>query len=135
MKKLVNAGLKSKKEAAQALIDGRQFEFSHRTIYFNPECQNPFRCGINELSGFWDIYSVWQEEKEIPWYEDIPKEGVICWVLDDPYDEYDESRHLDRIKKYKAGNEWEFKGERSSWDNAEPVKPEECYQGVSDERD
>lgn len=125
MKKLVNAGLKSKKEAALALINGRVFVHKGYQIKFSEDTgANPFRSDAGYLGNRWDEFKHWQEEKEIPWYEDIPEGGAICWVWDDNK----LRKRVDLICKYNKKEHYKFRGWSDKWANAEPVKPEECCQ-------
>lgn len=74
----------------------------------------------------------WREEvvqaKPKEWYEQIPEQGVICWV-----DDEDENEKLlvDIIVKYCFDDELPFYSETNgvNWRYATPVKPEELYQG------
>ena len=71
------------------------------------------------------------------WYEDIPKEGVICWV----WDEDENKKRLRLITDFYQNAEYQFKetnkgfydGDAVGWKHAEPVKPEECWKGEKDE--
>ena len=57
------------------------------------------------------------------WYEDIPPEGVICWVWDE-----EEDKRIEIITRYSANHMCPFYGKTCNWKFAEPVKPEECLQ-------
>jgi hypothetical protein len=87
MKKIVDVSFKSKKELAQALIDGRIFITPMgRKLYFLEQSESsPFRYSAggsvsDSMSGVWGDYAKLQEEVEVMWYNAIPKQGVICWV-------------------------------------------------------
>jgi hypothetical protein len=62
------------------------------------------------------------------WYNNIPKEGVICWVSDMTEEPSRDSSAVDVIYEYR-GDEgmYKFKGE-DNWAYAVPVKPSECLQ-------
>lgn len=74
-----NAGIKSKKEAAQRLIDGEMFWFDGWKIHFDDSEWVPFRIDDDELYATWSTFAEW--ETEIDWRENIGK-GVLCWVWD-----------------------------------------------------
>lgn len=92
MKKLVNAGIKSKAELAQRLMQGEKFlygeEVSGCLLFFDGGKRGtPFavRSRYRGIIGpigpvLWDSYRELRVEKEVPWYENIPPEGVHCWV-------------------------------------------------------
>lgn len=62
---------------------------------------------------------------KMPWYENIPKNGVICWVWDD-----DKRRTTDIIVGYDKPSRVRFQSAFGLlWQNAEPIKPEDLYQG------
>jgi hypothetical protein len=63
------------------------------------------------------------EKKE--WYENIPKEGVLCWVWDTTSVERRASLVVKYIPNDKTHN---FQTTVTKWKYAEPIKPEECYQ-------
>ena len=76
-----NAGIKSKKEAAQRLIDGEVFYHNGHSLKFDNQWVNPFRTiyGLNntKIDDEWSYFDNW--ETEIDWRENIGK-GVLCWV-------------------------------------------------------
>ena len=52
------------------------------------------------------------------WYENIPEQGVLCWVWDD-----EEEPVIDKIVKYeKASLYHRFTGKNEDWLFARPVK-------------
>ena len=80
---------KSKAEFAKALIEGRRFKTPHGgIIYYNDDDEyfNPFlyiapnHCGSSLADTPWGVYKSVVEV--LPWYEDIPEHGVLCWVYD-----------------------------------------------------
>ena len=59
------------------------------------------------------------------WYENIPKEGILCWVWD--RDDYSKS-NAEPIILFEKNSEYPFISNNTvGWVNAEPVKPEECW--------
>ena len=78
-----NAGIKSKKEAAQRLMNGELFYHRDDCIFFDEDCNSPFRYRSNgievPLTDHFEIINEWQVE--IDWRENIGK-GVWCWVWD-----------------------------------------------------
>ena len=76
-----NAGIKSKKEAAQRLMNGELFYHRDDCIFFDEDCNSPFRYRSNgievPLTDHFEIINEWQVE--IDWRENIGK-GVWCWV-------------------------------------------------------
>lgn len=92
MKKLVNAGLKSKKELAQRMIDGEVFihETGARLYYSeqSPLGKSPFLVkhsdgDIEEIEGLWSYCSEMLVEVEVEWYDYLEETGPrLCWVGD-----------------------------------------------------
>lgn len=90
MKKLVNAGLKSKKEFTQRMLDG--VVFIHETgarLYYSensPLQESPFRVkhpdgAIEEVKGYWSSCS--EMSVEVEWDDCLEKTGPgLCWVAD-----------------------------------------------------
>lgn len=95
----INAGIKSKEEAARRLANGERFWFDDQEIFFDENKIDPFRYGVYRLQANWDKFSEWQIEAR---WEDNISEGVWCWVWDDPGERkrlrivirYNESRTL-----------------------------------------
>lgn len=76
---------------------------------------------------YFDRPENWKEYKDTQWYNNIPDEGILCWV--DDYNDY--TKDTATIIKSKKLN---FIGlEGSFWKFATPVKPEECFQCLSNE--
>lgn len=87
-------------------------------------------CNTSFLMGEWFSYTSWSENEvsavEKPWYEKIPEDGVVCWVWDD-----DKRRTTDIIVGYDKPSRVRFQSAFGLfWQNAEPIKPEDLYQGV-----
>ena len=57
------------------------------------------------------------------WYEQIPEEGILCWVSDE---NEDTKQNVDVIK---IKDTFGFHSDTDTWIYAIPVKPEECWQG------
>lgn len=74
--------------------------------------------------------TIWQEEdvsaKPKEWYEQIPEEGVICWVS---AENSNERNTVAIIKSYVSCAEHPFISKKVCWKYATPIKPEECYKG------
>ncbi len=65
--------------------------------------------------------------KRKEWYDDIPAEGILCWVNTITCSKKSIARVIVRKRRDNLG----FKDNLShSWDNAVPVKPEELWKGV-----
>ena len=73
---------KTKKEAAQRLIDGERFSVEDGAVYFNEEnCDSPFMFNEDRLSGCWNDFKDWQPIQE--WHETVsPENPRLCWVDD-----------------------------------------------------
>lgn len=73
--------------------------------------------------------TLWGEDevraKPKQWYENIPESGVVCWVWDD-----DKRKTTDIIVGYDKPSRARFQSTFGLfWRNAEPIKPEDLYQG------
>ena len=78
--KMVNAGIKSMGELATRLENGEVFWLGGCQVHFNKEANNPFYMDNGILN--WRRFADMSMRKEIPWYENIPAQGVWCWVWD-----------------------------------------------------
>ena len=67
----------------------------------------------------WSQDVVYRPKKK-EWYEDIPKEGILCWVWDNINEKQVEIVKWKRPQDFMTihGLEWKY---------AEPIKPEECW--------
>lgn len=74
-----SAGIESKKEAAQRLINGEKFYWEGLELRFDPSFAHPFRAGECDLIGAWYYYKLWDVKSE--WYDNLG-EGVLCWTWD-----------------------------------------------------
>lgn len=122
---------KSKKELVIALIDGRRFKTMSGRILFYDETitADPFRCkdGVDlfskAMADAWSHYDTVTELKE--WYNNIPKDGVLCWVWND--NEYEKSIRL--VMCAKVRNTVLFRTNPSVyWNSARPLTKEELLE-------
>jgi len=126
-----NAGIKSKKEAAQRLIDGEVFysPISQSEIKFVPSRTQPFRYVEsrnvdNCLDMAWDTFADWKVK--VDWRENIG-EGVLCWVWDDDSEKRKRIAVVVAYHKYRAITERFVTDDNvGSWANAKPLTPEEA---------
>lgn len=123
--KLVNAGIKSKKELAERLINGEVFyhngSLARTEIKFILDYANPFRYGSDQLNLVWSEYE--SMLKEVAWYEDIT-EPVICWVWDS--DEVDKTPRV--VESFGDDPDYPFTTNNNKFMNARPVTPDELLQ-------
>lgn len=135
----------SKKEFAQALIDGRKFKPSgDYTILYDEGYSNPFRYNSNTVHGVslaegwihWrspDLKEIIEEE-EVRWEDDLDKypKGILCWVSDVSMEDIKGGGGtVDFITEYREDEEhYHYKGD-VAWKYATPVAKEEvlkmCY--------
>lgn len=114
-----NAGIQSRKEAVQRLIDGEKFYWGGLELRFDPSRTNPFRAEESDLTGYWYYYKKWEVKFE--WYENLG-EGVLCWVWDDN----EEWRQLRVITRYDSEAVSKFGTKNCAWfEHAEPMTSEE----------
>ena len=122
-----NAGIKSKKEAAQRLMNGELFYHRDDCIFFDEDCNSPFRYRSNgievPLTDHFEIINEWQVE--IDWRENIGK-GVWCWVWDS--DESDRSAFI--VKSYNMKDKIPYITDLGRWINAEPMTEAEVMEYV-----
>lgn len=91
---------KSKKEFIEALVSGRKFysQFGE-IIYFNENKLNPFRYIYNNNNYDFCDFNTYGKVTEIKeWYDNIPENGILCWVNDKSYiaimTYYDKEEHM-----------------------------------------
>jgi hypothetical protein len=88
-----------------------------------------------EVLGNLGVWSITTNPKWLPalqyrpkkkeWYDNIPKDGVLCWV-------WDATKNDIQPRVITSYSDWvgiEFEASGFRWRHAEPIKPEECYQG------
>lgn len=71
------------------------------------------------------------ENEEPNWYDNIPDDGIICWV----WDNYEDRKCLRLVVGFRQGAKYPFEGAVngfiketiSNWKHAEPVKCSELY--------
>ena len=98
------------KDIYYALSDSKFSYFSKETDKFISEA-----C-VDE--GFIELETWKKYLPEPKWYENIPEQGVLCWVWDD-----EEEPVIDKIVKYeKASLSHRFTGKNEDWMFARPVK-------------
>ena len=109
---------KTKKEAAQRLIDGEQFDRGGERVWFDEGCINPFRIGEVGITDGWSEFQMWQPIPE--WHESLsPENKRFCWVSDRDPNVKDNARWIAGKDSLgfiaKKGRGWRF---------ATPVLPE-----------
>lgn len=121
-----NAGIKSKKEAAQRLIDGEVFYSSllNQRIYFDDSNRNPFRYADERMKDCWDEFSEWKVE--VNWHDDIG-DGVLCWVWDRG------DKRIALVVKMNSCDGFKFMTANGSWWlNAKPLTKEEALKYIKE---
>jgi hypothetical protein len=122
----------SKRELAQALLDGREFALTTdngSTLFYKESgTDSPFKVrygnsSVEAIDGIWERYSSLLEINQTPWYLNIPEEGVDCYVSD--YSEIpDESNQIEKVVLYREnpGTSYFFKdSDLVPWKYAVPV--------------
>ena len=88
---LTPVSFESKRELAEALVDGRTFKTSDwlTLMYaYSGKVSSPFRVmqdGVDRgpMLGTWESYAnLYEINAAEPWYLNIPPEGVACYVSD-----------------------------------------------------
>ena len=129
---LTPVSFESKGELAKALMDGRTFKTEGGlTLTYDASSlfSSPFRTmrdGINKesMQGVWDLYYNLQEINVAPaepWYLNIPKGGIKCYVSDEHPNPSAKSGWV-RVVEYDAS--WTIASFRSrgiGWKYATPV--------------
>lgn len=126
-----NAGINSKEEARIRLENGEKFHFRNGTQKFvlhydstkafagkSPYRADSERFGADNLNDLWHRYLEW--EVECSWHEDIPSNGILCWVHDDTPDIKDDIRLILRYDEYRGSHK--FRSKYAGWKYATPVK-------------
>jgi len=98
----------------------------------NFEARKAFALGepveiYNKTTGLWSLETnpKWgtgykHRPKPKKWYDNIPEEGVLCWV----WDKNIKHKTMRKIFKYYRNRFW---NKYHCWDMATPIKPEECW--------
>lgn len=125
--KRVDAGIRSKKEAAERLIAGEVFyDAYNKKIYFDGDEVIPFRYGDEPLSGVWATYIDWETEVEIPWYEEADAFPRLCRVWDTDVN----AAKVHLIDAFEVGKIYSFRMGEVGWTTAEPLTLEEVKRYV-----
>ena len=128
---LTPVSFESKAELAKALIDGRTFKTpAGATLMYGEDTSfsSPFRIIFlrkdkEAMKGGWNLYADLQEinaASEEPWYLNIPKGGIKCYVSDD---EPNPSAKIGvvRVVEYDTRNRLSFRSRGIGWKYATPV--------------
>lgn len=110
-----NAGIKSKREAAQRLLDGEVFyNRVGDKIYFNESKTSPFLIGNTILGPSWGDYKSWQTKPD--WRDEVSEDNpVLCWVWNEKkYGVVAKVRNVRQDSKYQYST---TTGEHSSTQN------------------
>ena len=87
---LTPISFESKTELAKALLDGRTFKTEDGlTLTYDASSvySSPFRIMLHgrdkdAMKDVWNLYADLEEINAAPWYLNIPKEGIECYVSD-----------------------------------------------------
>lgn len=85
---MINANIKNKTELATRLIAGETFYHKGDAIFYDETYCIPFRIENATMVATWNKYSEFTIKSN--WYQNIPEEGIICWVSDINPDEHDQ---------------------------------------------
>jgi len=119
----------TKRELNQAVMDGRRFTLESTYVHEkdvihwdDKGTDYPVRKGIQPWN--WRGFKYLHEITESQWYDNIPEEGVLCWV----WDKEEGYKGLDTVLKYESGDGLGFITTYSHFNHATPILPSECYQ-------
>ena len=129
---LTPVSFESKGELAKALINGRTFKTEGGlTLMYTDSCSYtfPFRLMTDTLdrgpiNGAWLQYDNLQEINAAPaepWYLNIPREGVECYVSDVDPNPYLGRNSTGRVTKYDHSLIYPFQCYHADWKYATPV--------------
>jgi len=132
MIKLIPHKYLEKEELINNLMAGRRYTRadslagSYAVLHWDKaHIRSPFRYGLKPWD--WRGMSELKEITESHWYDNIPEEGVLCWVSDTNYG--------DKIRAYtiyahNPGLDYPFEsnGDLGDWKYATPVLPSQLYQ-------
>ena len=126
---LTPISFESKTELAKALLDGRTFKAPNgATLMYGEETRfsSPFRImkdgeDVEGMRNVWNLYDDLQEINAAPaepWYLNIPKGGIECYVSDD-----DPNPSLIKviIREYNSRLSFPFRSSILRWKFATPV--------------
>ena len=111
----------SKKELAQALLNGRRFKTDNGTlIYFDENRDIPFTCPVSYMRNTWDVSNSLTELKH--WYDNIPEQGVLCWVWNGT-----NTAHIRAVTGYHTEDSIQtFTAPQGCWSHAKPLTKREA---------
>ena len=130
---LTPVSFESKGDLAKALVDGRAFKTTgERTLLYyedNSTYLSPFRTKhptgrYHYMRREWDSYDNLQEINAAPaepWYLNIPREGVECYVSDVDPNPYLGRNSTGRVTKYDHSLIYPFQCYHADWKYATPV--------------
>ena len=127
--KLVPCPKIKKRDLMKALMDGRIFiaqkdsdplkTHTYKIHWDSNHGYEPVREGLHNWN--WRGFKYLHEIVEQQWYEDIPEEGVLCWVDDEEEDAKD---HAVLIFSIDGGYK---EKSNCTWNYAEPVTAADLY--------
>lgn len=115
---------KSQAEIYKHLLDGgkvKSLGFSGLIVFLN-EKGFVVDQKNNKLTLHFQENNLWEPYIEPKWYENIPKNGVLCWVSDESETSQFQAERIVRVNKISIEFVDNF-GE--PWKYATPVKPED----------
>ena len=137
MNTYINAGIKSKKEAAERLINGEVFFMKaelheildelHEIFFDAHQDPCPFRLDNSYLHSSWDNFDQWLIKQD--WRDNIG-DGVFCWV----WDECQSLQSLRLITEYVEGDQYPYINNKCGWMNAKPASLEEIKKYILESR-
>ena len=143
MKKLIEFEARANhREVLRALLDNRTLKtYQGYSVFYDCAERNPFRInkgGADEGYIFHD-HGITHEEIEEEWYENIPEQGILCWVWNDdeslraPYFVY--SYHSHCPLRFKCCSETSIKRDPVDYifKNAAPMTASEVQKHIFSE--
>lgn len=135
-----NANIKSIEEAKKRLENGEVFYLNEYILYYQDSYmlkgESPYRfkhklLGNVAITGAWYSFEDWQVESK--WYDNIPEQGILCFVSDTKdlsFSEFGKGTLFDIIMSYHSLENY-FSGKISdSWQYARPVTEDEIKQYI-----
>jgi len=131
MIKLIPCPKITKRELMTALMEGRRFcvdkdSYNHETLrnihWDDNHGNSPVRMGVKpwDFRGFCYLHEI----TESHWYDNIPEEGVLCWVWDD----YNEMQIGIVTKYYYSYQLRKYKTYNNEYIHAKPIIESDLYQ-------